>query len=73
MQRHAIIASPKQDYIRVRSSCGAEATDCQETRVFYCPDICHEVNVPTGQEDQPVQQTAEGDNAAGAIDNGMGQ
>jgi Flp pilus assembly secretin CpaC len=44
MQRHAIIASPKKEYVRIRKSCAAsDNNDCRETRVFYCPDMCHEV------------------------------
>lgn len=44
MQRHVIVASPKQEYIRVRRSCaGSDDEGCRETSVFYCPDMCHEI------------------------------
>ena len=43
MQRHAIIASPKQQYVRIRRSCANGGDNCQETSVFYCPDTCHEI------------------------------
>lgn len=47
MERHVIVASPKQDYVRVRRSCvnadGNKA--CQEYSVFFCPDMCHKVAV----------------------------
>ncbi|MCB1651811.1 MAG: pilus assembly protein N-terminal domain-containing protein [Alphaproteobacteria bacterium] len=51
MQRHAIIASPKQQYVRVRRACASvEKGECEETSVFYCPDTCHKVILPTGEE-----------------------
>ena len=46
MQRHVIVGSPKQNYVRVRRSCanaGRGARDCQATSVYFCPDMCHEV------------------------------
>ena len=44
MQRHVIVASPKEKYVRVRRSCAtAENKNCQTTQVFYCPDMCHEI------------------------------
>ncbi len=46
MQRHVIVASPKERYVRVRRSCAmSDNKDCQETSVFYCPDMCHKVNI----------------------------
>lgn len=45
MQRHVIVAAPKDKYVRVRRSCaGSDDKACQETRVYYCPDMCHEIN-----------------------------
>lgn len=44
MQRHVIVASPQQKYVRVRRSCaGSDDDTCQSTSVFYCPDMCHEI------------------------------
>lgn len=44
MQRHVIVASPQQKYVRVRRSCaGSDDDACQSTSVFYCPDMCHEI------------------------------
>lgn len=44
MQRHVIVASPKEKYIRVRRSCtGSSNEKCQETSVYYCPDMCHQI------------------------------
>jgi Flp pilus assembly secretin CpaC len=45
MQRHVIVAAPKDKYVRVRRSCaGSDDKACQETRIYYCPDMCHEIN-----------------------------
>ena len=49
MQRHVIVASPKEKYLRIRSNCAADDKGCQTTRVFYCPDMCHEISVTTAQ------------------------
>ncbi len=65
MQRHVIVASPKEKYVRIRSTCAAGVDGCQATRVYYCPDMCHEVLInsegetstppalPTSGEQQP--------------------
>jgi len=45
MQRHVIVASPKKKYVRIRKSCNGDADNCQPTQVYYCPDMCHKVNV----------------------------
>ena len=45
MQRHAIIAPPKQKYVRIRRSCASVEGGCNATSVYFCPDICHEVAV----------------------------
>lgn len=54
MQRHVLVASPKENYVRVRRSCGnvtgAAARNCQPTSVYFCPDMCHEVSTNAGQE-----------------------
>lgn len=44
MQRHVIVAGPKEKYVRIRKSCAASGnTACQPTQVYYCPDTCHEI------------------------------
>ncbi|MDH5722043.1 MAG: pilus assembly protein N-terminal domain-containing protein [Alphaproteobacteria bacterium] len=47
MQRHVIVASPKEGYVRIRKTCTgseSEANDsCTETDVYYCPDMCHNI------------------------------
>jgi len=45
MQRHVIIGSPKKKYVRIRKSCNADQEGCESTQVYYCPDMCHKVNV----------------------------
>lgn len=51
MQRHVIVASPKNDYVRIRKSCaGSKDKACQTTRVYYCPDMCHEITMGSQQD-----------------------
>lgn len=57
MQRHAIIAGPKQDYIKIKRTCMGD--DCQPSSVFYCPGMCHEIQ-PNMQE-----QASSGGSASG--------
>ena len=45
MQRHVIVGSPKNEYIRIRRACVNGADGCKEYSVYYCPDMCHEVSV----------------------------
>jgi len=50
MQRHVIVGSPKEKYMRVRRSCaGSDDDSCQSTSVFYCPDMCHEIILGGGE------------------------
>ena len=54
MQRHVITAAPKQNYVRVRRSCsGSNSKDCQETSVFYCPDMCHSIQTNNNKSAAP--------------------
>ncbi|MCM2344101.1 MAG: pilus assembly protein N-terminal domain-containing protein [Alphaproteobacteria bacterium] len=49
MSRHVIIASPKENYVRIRRSCINARSDCQDTRVYYCPGgMCHETAIVPG-------------------------
>ncbi len=57
MQRHVIVAGPKKNYVRIRRSCANASGSCQETSVFYCPDMCHEIGV----------SSEGGDGASGAL------
>jgi len=64
MQRHIIVASPKENYVRVRRSCNGESGDgCQNTSVFYCPDMCHEIMISgegEGDSDESSASAADG-------------
>ncbi len=53
MRRHVIVSGPKENYVRIRRTCaGAGAgAGCQPTTVYYCPDICHDVQMLAGQPD----------------------
>lgn len=46
MQRHVVVASPKKNYVRVRRSCANGGEGCRATSVYFCPDICHEIDTP---------------------------
>lgn len=52
MQRHVIVAAPKEGYLRVKRTCTNAGNDCEDTSVFYCPDMCHEV----GMDDSDVKK-----------------
>lgn len=56
MQRHVIVASPEKKYMRVRRSCASgQAKDCQETSVFYCPDMCHKIIIGNAEASDSAQ------------------
>ncbi len=67
MQRHVIVASPKEDYVRIKRTCSGDDDECAKTSVFYCPDMCHEISV----EGQTTEATAsnEGSGATGNSSN----
>lgn len=66
--RHAIVASPEKNYVRIRKSCALGGdTACEEYKVFFCPDMCHEVNV--AQEVAAASEVPEETPAAGADQN----
>lgn len=57
MQRHVIVGSPKDKYVRVRKTCyetedGNKASNCQPTDVYYCPDGCHNINVAAPEKEE---------------------
>ncbi len=63
MQRHVIVASPKERYLRVRRNCAGVASpaetdvgDCRPTRVYYCEDMCHEIAVSEEEGDGGQQE-----------------
>lgn len=65
MQRHVIVGStagPDNKYMRVRRVCAGGSANCQQTSVYYCPDMCHEIS---------VEQTGSGSgNSAEALEGG---
>lgn len=67
MQRHVIVASPKEKYLRVRNTC-ASGEDCQPTSVYYCPDMCHEIIASDTSQDSagPSGDSSAGPDAAAA-------
>lgn len=44
MQRYAIIAAPEEKYVRIRQPCTGKG-QCMPLRMFYCPDMCHEISL----------------------------
>jgi hypothetical protein len=50
MQRHVIVGAVEKgnNYIRIRRACAGDDAKCKEFSVYYCPDMCHEVNVVQG-------------------------
>lgn len=47
MQRHVVVSGSKENYVRIRRSCGNNTSGrpCEETSVYFCPDSCHEVSL----------------------------
>lgn len=49
MQRHVIVGSPKDNYVRVKKTCQSTGDankaqgGCKPTNVYYCPDMCHNI------------------------------
>ncbi len=58
MQRHVIVASPKENYIRIKRVCADNAPNCQSTSVLYCPDMCHEIKSVEDTEKASTQSEA---------------
>jgi hypothetical protein len=50
MQRPVIVASPKQNYVRIRRSCTGGDKDCNPTSVYFCPGMCHPVGLVQPQD-----------------------
>jgi hypothetical protein len=64
MQRHVLVDAPKEHYVRIRRSCAlAGGGNCAPTEVYYCPGMCHQINVQTstngaGVANVPVQNSS---------------
>lgn len=55
MQRHVIVGAATEKYLRVRKTCArTEDKSCQNTQVYYCPDMCHEI-APTPENAKSAQ------------------
>ena len=67
MRRHVVIAHPKERYVRIRKPCRGDDEACEPTRVYFCPDMCHEINIPTIQESASIGDSAS--TSAGGIGN----
>jgi Flp pilus assembly secretin CpaC len=66
MERSIIVASPKQDYVRVRRSCKNDTSgNCKEFSIFYCPDMCHNVHVTQEQQGNAAAAPATPNETAG--------
>ena len=57
LKRHVIVASPEEEYIRVKRVCAGGNINCQETSVFYCPDMCHEIGLKDQGEAVIIDKT----------------
>lgn len=69
MQRHVIVASPKEKYVRIRKSC-ANSKGCQPTQVYYCPDMCHEIILNDKQGIQTAKSDQVGSEISDAVEKG---
>jgi Flp pilus assembly secretin CpaC len=60
MQRHVIVGSPKEGYVRVKKVCNKDSGEgCKNTNVFYCPDMCHEIGSTTEQDSSSSSSSAD--------------
>lgn len=58
MQRHVIVAGPHEEYVRIRRRCNVTGVgECNSVSVYYCPDMCHEVQIGAGQNDSADQSS----------------
>ncbi len=69
MQRHVIVASPKEDYVRVKRVCRDDSGDgCANTSVFYCPDMCHEIGIVSAEQAEKQDKSGNSNNDKNADD-----
>jgi len=70
MQRHVLVAAPKENYVRVRKTCAAsDDVDCQKTQVYYCPDTCHEIVIEANQNNNASSSTPDAEQSQADINN----
>jgi|GEM_PF-4830202 len=67
MQRHVIVGAPDKGskYLRIRRACANDDKACKQFSVYYCPDVCHEVNVVQG--DASTSQENQAPNVAPSV------
>lgn len=65
IQRHVIVASPKEDYVRIKRTCAEDSDTCKNTSMFYCPDMCHEIQLEGQTKDGTTQANGTSDGNAG--------
>jgi len=73
MQRHVLVATPKEKYVRIRRTCNTEADGCEATTVYYCPDMCHRVGLVQPGADVVSQPAATVQLSEEALNNAMSQ
>lgn len=68
MQRHVLVASPKERYVRVRKTCYGDSAQggCIPTQTYYCPDMCHEISAGSDQQAQQGASSGSTDVKQGA-------
>lgn len=64
MQRHVIVGSPKDDYVRVKKTCQkssdkGNSSACKPTNIYYCPDMCHNVGAQGEEATDAADQAPE--------------
>ncbi len=73
MQRHVLVAAPKENYVRVRKTCAASGDDeCQSTQVYYCPDTCHQIIIDAEIKEQDGDAAEAANKASQGSSNGGG-
>ena len=67
MQRHILVGTPKQDYVRIRRSCDGDDGGCEQESIYYCPGRCYTVNVQQpGSHSDGASSTDAGLDGAGS-------
>ena len=65
VQGHALVAAPKDDYLRIRRNCRGGDDACQPLEVYFCPGVCHTVAL----HDEDSEVTVEDSENAGGTQN----
>lgn len=73
MQRHVIVASPSKKYVRIRRTCNGDAAGCQDTSVYYCPDMCHEIQMNVEPNETSTDASAEASSSGSNLGESLAQ